>query len=52
MFQSRRRSCSTLRAQCPPGLVRKSVLDGTVAIAGPGMEAGMTDEDVQIHVFG
>jgi len=36
----------------PPGLVRKLILAGTTATAGPDLEAGMTDEGVQIHAFG
>jgi pimeloyl-ACP methyl ester carboxylesterase len=36
----------------PPGLVRKLVLAGTTATAGPDMEAGVTDEGVHKHAFG
>jgi pimeloyl-ACP methyl ester carboxylesterase len=35
-----------------PGLVRKLILAGTTATAGPGLEAGRTDEGVHKHAFG
>lgn len=36
----------------PPDLVRKLVLAGTTATAGPDLEAAMTDEGVHKHAFG